>query len=834
MRLTTKIFLAIASTFIVFAMVLFILSQTVLLVSYKALEEEDARRNAKRAVSSLEAEIKALGSLNVDWGSWDETYEFMAKRGDEYIRSTLNVETLVKQRLNIVAYIKTDGKLIYGKSLDYKRLTEGQLPSGLITHIAPGSILLRKGEDGGGVEGVVIVDEKVMIITSYPVLTSEGKGPVRGTLIMGRYLDEEEVKRLEETVHMPVSVDRLKPETPDEGVAPEVKGAGDRFRAAPVSDDMVAGWGIVDDIYGTPALIIRVDLPRSIYMQGKRNVLYFILYLLVAAAASTIAATIFLKKSVLSRLISLGSNLVEIGRTGKLSMRVAAEGMDELSLLGNEVNRMLGSLEVMEAERMDAEVRLRKAHNELEDRVKERTADLEEANIALKDEISQRMRMEGVIREMAYHDSLTGLPNRMLFMDRLNQVITRGQWRKGTVAAVLFFDLDNFKVINDTLGHASGDELIKTVAGLMGQALRDGDTVARFGGDEFAMLLQDLARVDDIPIVIDKVLQSLKMPISLAGQEVFINASIGVAVYPHDGNDSVALLKNADIAMYHAKGKGGNNFQMYNPSMAEKAMERLTIGNKLRVALDRQEFLLFYQPILDLDLGKITGAEALIRWQSPDMGLVSPANFIPLAEESGLIVPIGEWGLMEACAYTKRMHANGFPDLSISVNISVRFFMEERFVDTVASVLRDTGLDHRLLNLEITESLLMTNVGEAMVKMNEIKKLGVGFSIDDFGTGYSSLSYLKSLPISQLKIDRSFIRDTTASDDSRLIVTAMIKLAQSLRLDVVAEGVETREQLDFLISQGCRKIQGYLFSKPLPADAYAAFLKKKPDLVKKI
>ncbi|MBI2411637.1 MAG: EAL domain-containing protein [Deltaproteobacteria bacterium] len=816
MKLTEKIVLAVALTFAVLSLALYGLSHSIFLGGYERIEREDTARNVSRALSAFQADLNSISSLNVDWASWDDTYGFIVSRNPAYIDSTLNDETLAKQRLNLVVYLDSAGKTVFAKAFQYITMRESPMPSDMASHLAPGSPLAKANDVG--VSGVVVLKDGLLMVTAHPILTSEGKGPSRGTLIMGRFLDHDEISYLSDTIHMPLSL------LPFANGRTALAGNND-IEVRPVDSRTVEGFGVVRDIYGTPAGILRIELPRDIYNQGKAGVSYFIIYLIVAALVAAIAIMAILEKKVLSRLKSLGRTVSGIGVTGDLASRVPSEGNDEISDLTKEINRMLVSLEVMDSERREAKDKLKEANEELEERVAERTADLSDANLALKDEIAERTRMENIIREMAYRDNLTGLPNRSLFMDRLTQVLTRGA-RHRTIAGVLFMDLDRFKVINDTLGHTTGDELIRMISIELQKLLRSGDTVARMGGDEFTVLLQDLSRTEDVAVVVEKILDAFKKPIRLAGQEVFVSFSIGVSMYPDDGADPATLLKNADIAMYHAKGKGGNTWQMYDGTMAEKAFERLTIGNKLRTALDKHEFVLYYQPQVDLKTMRISGAEALIRWQDPEKGLVMPGSFIPIAEETGIIVPMGEWGLRMACVENKELQGRGFADLSVAVNVSARMFTNEGFVAMVKGVLKNTGLEARFLKLEITESILMTNLALAMEVMKELRAIGIQFAIDDFGTGYSSLGYLKSLPINQLKIDKSFVRDISTDLDDRLIVTAIIKLAQSLKLEVLAEGVETEDQLEFLSGLQCDKIQGYLFSKPLPKESFRALLMK--------
>ncbi|SHE73515.1 EAL and GGDEF domain-containing protein [Desulforamulus putei] len=435
---------------------------------------------------------------------------------------------------------------------------------------------------------------------------------------------------------------------------------------------------------------------------------------------------------------------------------------------------------------------------------------------AAQQELAERRRMEEILRHMAYHDSLTGLPNRLLFNDRLSvAIIQAGRNRK--MLAVMFLDLDYFKLVNDTLGHDIGDRLLKGIANRLTRLLRKGDTIARIGGDEFAILLNDITRHEGASTVAQKIIDTLKEPWIIGSHEFHITTSIGIALYPNDGEDVETLMKNADAAMYHAKEAGRNNFQFYTPAMNAKTLKRLELENNLRRALERDEFVVYYQPQVEIQSGKIIGMEALVRWQHPHLGMIFPGEFIPVAEDTGLIVSIGERVLRSACAQNKSWQDAGFPPLRVSVNLSARQFQQQNLVKHVAQILRETGLDPRWLELEITESLAMKDVEFTGKNLFELRKMGITIAIDDFGTGYSSLSYLKRLPIDTIKIDRSFIRDITSDPDNASIVSTIIVLAHNLKMKVIAEGVETEEQLSFLRQQQCDGMQGYLFSGPLLA-----------------
>lgn len=438
-------------------------------------------------------------------------------------------------------------------------------------------------------------------------------------------------------------------------------------------------------------------------------------------------------------------------------------------------------------------------------------------------DISRMKATEQRLVRMAHYDPLTGLSNRALFRDRIRQALARADRTRNAVA-VMFLDLDGFKTVNDTLGHPVGDELLVAVGNRLRDCVRKTDTVARMGGDEFTLLLSDFADVRSIEFLARKVVARLSESFTVAGRKIFITASIGIALYPGDGADADDLLQNADTAMYHVKERGKNGFQYFSREMNLKALDRLELETALREGLQRQEFELYYQPQVDLHTGRICGSEALIRWNHPTRGQVSPIRFIGLAEETGLIRPLGEWVLRSACEQTRLWLSQGLPPLRVAVNISGRQIDGYETVYTVARILEETDMNPSLLDLEVTESTLMQDKEEAVEILKGLKRFGLQVSIDDFGTGYSSLSHLKRFPVDKLKIDQSFVRNVTTDPDDEAIVNAIIAVGHSLKLKVMAEGVETKEHLEFLKRQGCDQIQGYYVSRPMPADAFAKFI----------
>jgi diguanylate cyclase len=434
-----------------------------------------------------------------------------------------------------------------------------------------------------------------------------------------------------------------------------------------------------------------------------------------------------------------------------------------------------------------------------------------------------RHRIQVETTYIAQHDAVTNLPNRVVLNDRISQAISLARRRKGTIA-VVFLDLDRFKYINDSLGHAIGDGLLQSVSLRLMASVRDSDTVTRQGGDEFVILLSEIASSQDAAKSAKRILLSLTAPHFIGGHELHIDGSIGISVYPVDGEDAETLIKNADTAMYHAKENGRNNFQYFTAEMNVKVVARQSLEASLRRALEREEFLLHYQPKVNLNTGEITSVEALIRWQQPDRGLVSPAQFVPIAEDSGLIVPIGRWVLREACRQTRAWQDAGLPAIPTAVNVSSAEFRKTDFVESVQTILKETGLEARYLELELTESVLMDDAKFTAPVLQALKGMGIRLAADDFGTGYSSLSYLRQFPIDILKIDRSFINQITADCDGSTIVDAIISMGKSLKHVVVAEGIETQEQRAYLQAHHCQEGQGYLFSRPLPAAQFAVLL----------
>ena len=446
--------------------------------------------------------------------------------------------------------------------------------------------------------------------------------------------------------------------------------------------------------------------------------------------------------------------------------------------------------------------------------------------VAIYTDITSLKKAQHRLQHLATHDPLTGLPNRIHLQESLEKALRRAQ-RNRTRLAVLIFDLDHFKLVNDTLGHGSGDDLLREVALQLQRCMRADEIVARLGGDEFAAVLEGVKGWSEASATAERVLDSLSRSFDIGGSEVFVTTSMGIALYPNDGEDFKSLLKNADAACYHAKALGRNNFQFFAEDLNHRATQRLTIEKHLRGALDRGELSLVFQPLVNLADHRVTGMEALLRWRSPELGQVSPAEFIPVAEETGLIIPIGEWVLDQACRQNQAWRSAGLPPVQLSVNVSARQLRLKGFAGVVKRIVQSSGLDPSALVLEITESTIMDNLEHALGMLHEIHASGVAISIDDFGVGYSSLGALKRFPVGSLKIDRSFVADITTVQGDFEIVSAVTAMAHNLRMHVVAEGVETEAQLNLVEKLGCDSVQGYWFGKPMSAETARSFLGEK-------
>lgn len=798
--------------------------------------------------------------LLTDWSAWDDTYKFIEDANKNYIKSNLLPASLATLKVNLAIYIQPSGRIVFGTGFDFIRRKKTPIPEALRSHISPQHLLLQHPNPDSSVVGFVLLPEGPMLISSQPIVTSQVKGPIKGTLIFGRFLDADAIEKLSKsnrlhlTVH-PLNKTKLPPDF--QAVRDELT-VRDSIVIRPLSDRTIAGYALLPDIYGKPALLLRVDIPREIYHQGQNSLRYLTLSLLVVGLVFGGVILLLVKRLILSQRQQQQSE--ERYRT------VVAQAAEGIFLVDADTKRILETnaafdnllgytsveactltlYDVIADDRESIDCNLQlilTEHHLIGERQYRRRDGLlldVEVNVNLicddgrdvlciiAHDITKRKQVEEQLLHDAFHDSLTGLANRALFMERLGYAIQQTKRREDYLFAVLFLDLDRFKVINDSLGHMFGDQLLIALAQRLKGCLAKHDIFARLGGDEFAILLEDNVGNRDATQVVESIQKELKSPFNLNGHQVFATASIGVILSTIGYNQPSDLLRDADTAMYRAKVRGRARHEVFDVVMHQQAVELLRLETDLRQAVENREFQLHYQPIVSLGNNKIVGFEALVRWQHPTRGMIFPTDFITIAEETGLIIPLGLWVLQEACRQMRvwQVQFPTNPPLTISVNLSAKQFMQPELVEQISRIIRETNLDPRSLRLEITESMLLENNAFLTPTLSQLQALGVSLFLDDFGTGYSSLNYLYRLPIDTLKIDRSFISNM-GNTEGWEIVRAITMLAHALGINVIAEGVETKEQLAHLDTLQCEYAQGYLFSKPLDAVTVGTMIAQK-------
>lgn len=771
-----------------------------MIASFNRLENQDASEDVLRVAKSLDQAVDQLHAKSIDWSNWDDTYRFMKDRNPGFIHSNLIPQSFFDLKIELVMLLDPSQERFFSMAVPRLKnlpLVDAEQVRG---QLLKSGFLNRLPTVGPGKDGILLYHDLPLAISVRPILRTAGEGPSRGWLLFARYLDSnvlEELRRVTDqdvTFLAPVS-DGLQ----DPDIQHEIATLQRQNVALKTIDDRrLAGFTEVRDVFGKPAIILKTTLPRTISMQGSSVVRTVTWQLLAIGTFFSIIIIIILERFALSRLSVLTRQVGGITDFAS-GQRVELRGRDELSFLAHRINEMLGTLEAGAQELRASEDRLRIHNENLEKTILERTQ---------------------LIEHQAFHDQLTGLANRALFNNRLTFALDRAG-RNGKGTAVLFIDLDNFKLVNDSLGHDIGDQLLVALGGRFRDAVRPGDTVSRFGGDEFTILLEDLHGIEEAVNVAERIFGSLREPISLGNRETFASASLGLAI--SDGSDAtgISILKNADTAMYRAKAAGKSGYVIYDESMNECAIERLELETHLRQALDKGELSVHFQPMVDLTTHTLRGAEALARWTHPDRGDVPPGEFIPIAEDTGLIITLGYWILEQACEQAQEWRRQlAAADFVISVNISGKQLRQLDVVERVRDILDRTRLPASALMLEITESILMEDRDDVIDRMRELKDLGIHLALDDFGTGYSSLSTLLAFPIDTLKIDRIFISRIGHEEGAMAIIQAILAIAHTMQMNVTAEGVETFEQEQILFGLGCQIGQGYFYDKPLTAKAF--------------
>lgn len=781
--------------------------KTILHRGITQLENQYIYEHMERVQYEIDNQINNVQVIVDDWAPWDDSYNFMEDRNKGYIDANLTRACLKNLDINLIMFVSTSGENFYSKYIDSEG-KEKTVPDDLIQFLQK-ERLSNKNNTTFRQKGIINLREGPMIIASSPILTSNSQGPAHGNLIMGRLFNKKVVTDIRNKLKLDLTMHYLELHNPtkiNNSIAKENQEYIELLSASKIAGHIIRG-----DVYGQPVISMDIIMNRDINSIGQTTSKALTLFLIIGCLIFIVILLVLLEKQVLSKLYMLSINIKEIGDDSDFSKRLdQGKQNDEISIVSMEVNIMLDKLN-------DAQNELKKTKDELEIRVLERTIELGQKNTDLEKEINEHKKTQEEIKHLAYHDPLTGLPNRLLFNDRLQQAILQTS-RTETLLAILFLDLNAFKMINDTMGHDKGDELIKEVSNRLKSILRKGDTVARFGGDEFVILLQNVKDIDSVNKIAKNILHSFEQSYIISGMECYVTASIGIAIYPGDGEDVETLLKNSDLAMYKSKEKGRNKYQFCTPVMKTQITETMQITNKLYRAMENNELMVYYQPQISYSLNKIVGLEALLRWNNPELGFIPPSTVIPIAETTGLIIPIGEWVLQTACRQNKILLDSGLASVRMAVNLSMLQLQSPKIVEQVENALSKTGLPSSYLELEITESAFMMETDIILSTLNKFKDMGISISIDDFGTKYSSLNHLKKLPVDRLKIAMPFIHGISISKKDEAITKAIIIMAENIGLKVIAEGVETEGQLSFLTHRMCDEIQGYYYYKPMPAD----------------
>lgn len=809
-----NIFIGFIVFFMVIGIIFAILLNTVYLKSFKDLEKLDIEKSIDIVENEMEYRVKEVTTSCFDWAIWDDTYLFAQGLNESYKETNLVDENFDILSVDLMIISDNSGKILYGKQKDFETKELKEMDQ-IISEALYNSPILENKDPKLSFNDIFIIEGVPVLIASHPILKTDASGPVQGNVLFGRVLNTNTMDEISKKLNLEVSFKVVSKTDFDKLNLASEKETEIQFK----NEDYIIGSYYIPELFGENYIKISVETPRDVFKVGYNSIKIIRRILPLIFTSILLVLWLVLDKLVLSRIINLNKQVIQVKEGKSASARVGIDDKsDEISELSRSINGMLDSLESLQDE-------ISKSNDMLEAKVLERTQDLKITNKRLEVEIIERQKIQEEVTFLAYHDALTGLPNRLLLSDRLNQGILYAK-RQGTLISIMFIDLDGFKIINDTLGHDQGDELLKQFSKRLSNVIRKEDSVCRIGGDEFILYFKGYKDEEALDTIACKVMNVFKKPFSLKGQEYFITGSMGISQYPIDGEDVETLIKNADMAMYKAKSLGKNQYQKCSHDLKYSAIETLSLTNNLYRAIERNEMMLYYQPQVNGLTGEIIGAEALLRWNHPELGFISPYKFIPLAEKTRLILPIGYWVLKTACEQGKVWQDKGFKPIRIGVNFSIHQLNHPDIIEQIEDVLEKTSLEAKYLDVEITESIAMDHNGKIKETLESIKNLGIALSIDDFGKEYSSLSRLKELPIDRVKIDMSFVQGIGLSDKDEIITKAVILLAANLGLETIAEGVETKEQMDFLNQRLCNELQGYYLHKPMPATEIEKLLVK--------
>jgi diguanylate cyclase (GGDEF)-like protein len=798
-----KTILALVGMFLLLMTIIIVVMNTLMMNSIEELEYHYISERMNQISIGISVELNDLKKTAVDWAEWNDPYQFVADGNQGFIDENLGTNTFENLRLDSIVYMNNSGEIVYARQINEAAAVLEPVPDVVKERF---KILIGSNLDAGKrLQGILNTPAGAMLFATNPILTSTGGGPVNGNIVIYRYLNGKEIAYLSTVIGQEIFLEENIAQSAQEFVA-EYTNIVSGISVRTISAETIKGLATFYDIDQNPAVTVSLDMNRDMNMIGSSGIRSVLIAMFFTGLIFTLLIIFFTNKMILSRLLSMSRTIKDIGEHDNPAKRLKPDGYcDELSAMKGEINSMLDKLQISRQQ------------------IIEREGELKQTAKELLQEVSERKKAQEQITHLAYHDHLTGLPNRIHFSEDLNHGIRLAK-RTGKLLGVMFLDLDGFKMINDSMGHLSGDLLLVEASRRLKAILRESDTVARLGGDEFVVMAENISDVSDIKKIAQAILDSFCEPFILNNQECLITTSIGVAVYPADGEDSETLIKNADIAMYRAKEKGKNQYVICSDGIKNKVLQTIEISNHLFHALDRGEFEVYYQPQVSCSTNLIVGAEALIRWHHPIRGMVLPGEFISIAEQTGQILPIGAWVLRTACTQNKIWQDAGYPRIRISVNLSIRQFQNYNIVGEVKSVLSDTGFDPTYLELEITESIAMREQGYIVESLNMLRKLGIHITIDDFGTEYSSMNHLKKLPVDRIKIPMPFVQGIGKGSKDKAITKSIIVLAKSLGLGVTAEGVETKEQHDFLTQRMCDEIQGFYHFRPMPSADFEKLL----------
>ena len=900
----------------------FFVMERMLLRNIDELEESHVKKNLLIAENAILNKVSNLGSVAQDWAAWDESYMFLKNPVDSYIEDNLHIDALLNLEINLFAFVNTQGDYVFATGIDLLQQDFVPINEDFKDVLAPSGILTNTNMEYR-LKGILQLEEGVLMIHSFPVITSNFQGPVVGNLLLGRFLDNSFTDGLSEGLQMQIKTSPII--STGDG-----KSEINNNTVKIIDKEFVMGIDQLSDIFEKPVVNLHVIIPREVRAIGERGIKGVLATSLATTLFFSIMVLLFVDRKILKRIEALSQWVLAVdplsmsgnNSNQKLSIENFQHNNDELGILHQEISLMLSqirdsSLKIRESEEkyrtlvensssvifsLNKEGRVSyvspncfrtlglqcsklgcssfleiiyeedrvnwlgfihdfiNSHNSadvMECRVKTQkeeepeefrwfllrisktvpcAPDQEEMYILVLNDIHERKVAEYAlldaqnileskveertreITKIAYHDTLTGLPNRIMFMEKLAQAVSAAE-KTGENFGVIFIDVDDFKVINDSLGHDQGDLLLQHIGRRLSAKLRDVDVIARFGGDEFILLLRNLDENRDIQAVSEKILNIFRDPYEIDEKTFYINISAGMSIYPIDGKDVETLIKNADMAMYKSKEDGKGMFSLCTPAMKDRIQETMTITHNLYNALENGELYLEYQPQVETITEKISVFEALLRWENPVLGQVSPARFIPIAEKTGLMVSIGDWVIRKACQQAVEWEKKTSRKIRMAVNVSLLQLKKDDFISNVREILENTGLTPSSLELEITENIAMNQDVYIMERLSLLKNLGISISIDDFGTEYSSLSRLKEMPFDRIKIAMPFIQGIGRSKKDESITEAVLQLAKSLNVAAIAEGVETHEQLDFLKKRSCEEIQGFYFHRPLSSQA---------------